>query len=736
MSALAPAAASAPRRALRVLASAAGVALAVSVGALTSRIAPATPLAPWALGLLALAAAGGLVATLEEAALSRAAAAFALGAFVALGAALSSAAPDELEAAFGVASLGLAASSGYALAIGSGRRVGRFAWRSAALGAGLIAALGFYAVVYVRASRDLMIADFIFYRQVSVAVATLLEAGRWPQLIAALVVSMKDDYSWAPALAPGVVMAASAPLSRLAYEAPLIVCYAAPGVAALGVLARDLAQRAGRLPLSARGESWPRKRASGGQRAKACGGCLDPRFRGGDSSREGLFVPAFVMAAAVAAYPTGVAVAARGMPDIGGLVLYVAALRLAERLIRLLALPAGHDIRVGRMVRRVALALALTVFAMFLFRRWYAFAAVGVAAALALEVGLVAAVRGAAFRWRETAMAASLGVLVLLALLSPVLVDWLPNPGAHDYAALYAAYRKPWPVFLDEIGDWVGAGVLALALAGAAFLFLRSTDCRLLRLTVVAAIVAAYLFLRVQTPYVHHLYLVAPALTALIGAPLALLFGRSRLAGLAALAALAAVTLTPAAGAFAPRGVAPIAGRPHPPRADLAELTRLKDWVDARATPDHRVCGLGSSYTFSGQLIAELWQLEETRSPLYGDPKLRPDVKMSDVDTVEGPPNPDLKTCAIMIVGDPVQTHLDPAYQQTVIVPSREMLAGEGIGAHYRRIGEVFHLEKGVDAVVFERTAPLGDADMAALTERWRAARARVAAGLRGELRP
>ncbi|MGO4869433.1 MAG: hypothetical protein ACLPGW_02310, partial [Roseiarcus sp.] len=49
---------------------------------------------------------------------------------------------------------------------------------------------------------------------------------------------------------------------------------------------------------------------------------------------------------------------------------------------------------------------------------------------------------------------------------------------------------------------------------------------------------------------------------------------------------------------------------------------------------------------------------------------------------------------------------------------------GEGIGAHYRRTGEVFHLEKGVDAVVFEQVSPLDDADMAALADRWRAARA------------
>ena len=79
-----------------------------------------------------------------------------------------------------------------------------------------------------------------------------------------------------------------------------------------------------------------------------------------------------------------------------------------------------------------------------------------------------------------------------------------------------------------------------------------------------------------------------------------------------------------------------------------------------------------------------------------------------------------------MIVGDPVQTHVIPSYQLTVTLPSQELLDGVGIGAHFRRTGEVFALEHGVKAVVFEQTSPLSDADMAALAERWRAARAGV----------
>ena len=191
--------------------------------------------------------------------------------------------------------------------------------------------------------------------------------------------------------------------------------------------------------------------------------------------------------------------------------------------------------------------------------------------------------------------------------------------------------------------------------------------------------------------------------------------------------ALGLITLSPLAAALNPSGLAPIAGLPRAPRADLNELERLKAWVDARARPDAKICGLGSSYTFSGQLIGELWQLRPERGP---SSKLG--VTMPDVDTVDGPPGAALKDCAIVIVGDPVQTHLDPDYQQTVIMPSREMLAGQGIGAKFRRTGEVFHLEKGVSAVVFERMAPLDDSDIAALQARWRGARG---AGVRGARR-
>jgi hypothetical protein len=557
----------------------------------------------------------------------------------------------------------------------------------AALFAVTLACLAGYAAYLVLASRDLMIADFMTYRGIAIVVAQLADAGNWPLLMSATVQSITQDYSWAPSLVPGLVLAVTEPTSRAVYTFVLLAAYAAPAVLALAILARDLARRAGLLPMQAQAANL-----------------------------------AFGVAAVFVAFPAAFAVAARGMPDVGGLVLVVCALRLAERLVRLLALRHGHDARVRPMTIRVALALALTVYAMFAFRRWYAFAAAGIVVMLALEVGSIALRRGGCFRWRDAVAAAALGALTLLVLMCPILLDWAPNLSAHDYVQTYAGYRKPPDVFLRELGDWVGLIPALAALAGATFLWARSRDGRLLRLTLGGAAIAATLFLRAQTPYIHHLDLIAPAIAAPIAASLMLLFARAPRAALLAMAALGVIMLSPLAAALNPIGLAPIAGLPRAPRADLDELRRLKDWVDGRARLDAKVCGLGSSYTFSGQLIGELWQLRPERGP--GRRELG--VTMPDVDTVDGPPALGLKECAIIIVGDPIQTHLDPDYQQTVITPSRETLTGQGIGSKFRRTGEVFHLEKGVSAVVFERVALLDDSDIAALQARWRAAREKL----------
>src|SRR5208337_4530466 len=122
--------------------------------------------------------------------------------------------------------------------------------------------------------------------------------------------------------------------------------------------------------------------------------------------------------------------------------------------------------------------------------------------------------------WREAVAAAALGFLALIAFALPVMVDWLPNLTAHDYGWAYAAYRKPASAFLGQLADWIGLLPALSAAASAAFLWARSKDRRLLRLTLGAAAIAALLFLRITTPYIHHLYLIAPAVAAPVAAAL------------------------------------------------------------------------------------------------------------------------------------------------------------------------------------------------------------------------
>jgi hypothetical protein len=699
VTAVVPRSLSLPRRsAKRNLAALAGLVLMESVAFLFLRIAPGGPaIVPIAFAGVSGPAALTLAFTLDEAALSKLTKALAVGvAVISLGALVG---PDLRLRLFSFAS----AAFGVGLTVWLARTARKrpsISWPLAVVFAGTVACLSAYAAYLVLDSRDLMIADFMTYRGIAMMVARLADAGNWPLLLTAAVESITQDYSWAPAFVPGLLLALTEPTSRAVYTFALLAFYAAPAALALALLARDCARSAG-ISLS----PSPQPLTPKGVRE-------DARLSTGYGERGAQL--ALGVAAVLVAYPAAFAVAARGMPDVGGLVLVVCALRLAERLARLLALREGLDAHVKPMIGRVVLALALTLYAMFAFRRWYVFAAAGIVVMLAFEVSLIALRREA--RFRLSVAAAALCALTLLALLSPVLVDWAPNLNAHDYARTYAGYRKPPDVFLRELGDWVGLLPALAALAGAAFLWSRS---RLLRFTLGAAAIAAMLFLRIQTPYIHHLDLIAPAIVVPIAASLMLLFAWAPRAAVVGVAVLGAITLSPLAAAFNPLGLAPIAGLPRAPRADLNELGRLKGWVDQRARPDSRVCGLGSSYTFSGRLITELWQLRPERGP--AGPKLG--VTMPDVDTVDGPPGAALKDCAIIIVGDPVQTHLDPDYQQTVMVPSREMLAGQGVGAKFRRTGEIFHLENGVSAVVFERLAPLDDSDIAALQARWRAAR-------------
>ena len=273
-----------------------GIAFALTLAFLADHVAPDAPQI-FSLGLATLAALSIVALTflLESDALPRLAQAEVAGTgLLLLGALFGS---DERLRFFSLLSAALAGTLAFWL-MRTARKLPKASFGTAALFASALFFLGTYSAYIVLASRDLMIADFMNYRGVSIAVARLIRAGDWPLLLTAFVESIVQDYSWAPALAPGLTLALTLPFSRAVYTFALIGFYAAPAAFALAILARDLARRAGL------------KREAEGRTA----------------------LLALGIAAAFAAYPAGMAVAARGMPDVGGIVLVVGALRLAGRL--------------------------------------------------------------------------------------------------------------------------------------------------------------------------------------------------------------------------------------------------------------------------------------------------------------------------------------------------------------------------------------------------------------------
>ena len=92
----------------------------------------------------------------------------------------------------------------------------------AALFALTLALISAYAADLVLVSRDLMIADFVTYRGIAMMIARLIDTGDWSLLLGASVQSITQDYSWAPAFAPGLLLALTEPTSRAIYTFALL----------------------------------------------------------------------------------------------------------------------------------------------------------------------------------------------------------------------------------------------------------------------------------------------------------------------------------------------------------------------------------------------------------------------------------------------------------------------------------------------------------------------------------
>ncbi len=395
--------------------------------------------------------------------------------------------------------------------------------------------------------------------------------------------------------------------------------------------------------------------------------------------------------------------ALRGQPEVAGLFLVVVVLWCLQR-------DSATNPQARSLVAQ-GVILALLV----LTRRWYAYWVVAYFPAVlvaAFVADLSAGRPSEGWRTREAARRLLIVGTTFVAVFSVVATPILVRTLTSDYQDAYSAYDWNGSRLLDVVSvvRYFGAVELALAGTGMAILASRAATRQLAVVLTVQAIIAFGLFTSTQDMVAHHYYLIFPPVAIGVATVALTLYHRERRTlGLAAavgvvllVAAGSAITFTDVAGPPSPRVRTP--ERPFT-RSDLGAIADFWDrLVHLDGVHDGRVYVVASSDTINADLLVNycLHQI--------GLPRNECDFIMptSDVDKRDGFPYG--FDARYVVVASPVQYHLNPTGQRVVGVLAREVESGAGLGASFRRLPGVTHLDGGVELSMYERFEPIAPA--------------------------
>lgn len=531
--------------------------------------------------------------------------------------------------------------------------------------------------------------DFRNYWQKTESLYELMNAGNWAQAASAFASQYTAEYSMLPAVIPAALGLLTGYPDRVAYSLLIVAVYALPAYASVMYLVRRL------IPDSA---------ASSGRQSNAA-----------------WLLAAFTVFVGL---PTFFSTTLYLMPDIGGVVLYVFALLCAVELVRAIAGPRGgapwRGASQALLLSSISLALLLSL--MFVFRRWYAFAAFGIVMSLAVLV-IFEWLRAGQHRAGVAARAGSaalFSIYTALPLLCWFAFAWLRDGSAHDYGNLYQSYGYSLAEDVESFGAYFGLAAAVLCVVGGIAAYVRGGEKRLFFILAFSTAAACAAFLGVQSPGPHHYYLLMPLLAAFLAA-LSLLatqrwgWKRSALITIALLAGGGLNQQAPADRG----GAVVVAGYRDwlPKQQEHADgLRRLALWLDSPENVEKTFCLIASSRTLNESIFLELWQIDPRLSRSAYHQRLIP---MAQVDSRDGPPWPTVRQCRIFLVGTPFQTHLASNQQYSLQLMQRDLVDGVGIGRAVSRPPVVFHLENGVTLQAYETARDISPEEYEDLVTRY-----------------
>ena len=371
-------------------------------------------------------------------------------------------------------------------------------------------------------------------------------------------------------------------------------------------------------------------------------------------------------------------------------------------------------------LRRVAIPGAIFIgcllWTAFLFRRWYAFSAIGF-----LVASFMAGLFG---RWRDDrrgfwrssfmlAISLAFSGIVAAGFVAAFQSTLATRILLTSYADSFGAYQVPLAVHFKMLVDRLSICGVAIVFIGAMVALYRR-DERLL-FCLIAAATTFVLFIRTQALGAHHFLPIAMWGFPLLVAGLDQLYGWIRprakwcakmLAGIVPVI-IFAIDVSPTL----PRGGAGASlFVPSPPLYPLhrryEEYQRLLADLVNDAGEDHNVVVYASSFILSDSLLEAL------------SPELEPHVM--DQSQVDGMANFDFSVLRAdyAVAASPLQTHLPINFQRAITLPGDLLLRREGIGAAFEPVGEPYRLP-GVAATIFRRTRLVTLAEMGDLLRRF-----------------
>ena len=528
--------------------------------------------------------------------------------------------------------------------------------------------------------------DFRNYWYQTEVLYGFLAKGDWAAAAEAFRSGYTADYSMLPAVLPALISLVMGPPTRLTYALSITASYAMPAYLGTVYLAWRMAG-----PLHFASTRWQAV-------AALCSALL-----------------------VAAALPAFMAPTLLLMPDIGGVFLTVLALFSAAALVRAIKAHGrpGHRDAWAR-VFQFGICLGVLFSLMFLFRRWYVFSVAGIAVVL-LVTALADSWRSPGRRFGTMLVYVRAAVVVAgaaLPFLCWVAFAWVRDLGAHDYTALYSSYQFPLAQDLQRFIGTFGIAVVAVALLATAWAGWRTRGAYLNVLIVFSTAVAATLFLKVQSPGIHHFFLLMPWLAASMAMALLMLFQHPRYWVVPGVLGLCLVWahLVPAS---------PLAALPWLPRYDSVRPAQMQHFTELRAiarflsdTPvrDLRYCVVASSGSINQGIFGELWQILPRTSRAALEGRL---VQLGQVDSVDGAPSPAMRQCQLFIVVQPFQRHLRPGEQLTLETLYDDLVNGTGIAAALEPAPVATLKGEGVEFRVFRAAREITDAEYEALVRRY-----------------